>query len=203
LEFIRDTIPDEKGVYRGRSFQLYGNQSPVKEVLLMESERSIRCIRTEMTNKVTNLGVYYELPCDYKLQNYNNGCIEKKYGVMFCEKFIAFPSRNCSKRVGFVTYQGDVDVDEEGFMTMMFELGKTNPTDDALGNEWIYEGSIHDMDRCDARQKHREQKVRAILNFPPETKRKRENRVQLEDALFGERKPVTWDDYEQGSLVHF
>jgi hypothetical protein len=24
LEFIRDTITDEKGIYRGRSFQLYG-----------------------------------------------------------------------------------------------------------------------------------------------------------------------------------
>jgi hypothetical protein len=73
LEFIRDTIPDKKGIYRGRSFQLYGNQSPVREVLLMESERALRCIRTEMINKVTNLGVYYELPCDCTLQNYNNG----------------------------------------------------------------------------------------------------------------------------------
>jgi hypothetical protein len=58
LEFIRDTIPDEKGIHRGRSFQLYGNQIPVREVLLIESERALRCIRTEMTNKVTNLGVY-------------------------------------------------------------------------------------------------------------------------------------------------
>jgi hypothetical protein len=51
LEFIRDTIPDEKGIYRGRSFQLYDNQSPVREVLLMESERALRCIRTEMTKR--------------------------------------------------------------------------------------------------------------------------------------------------------
>jgi hypothetical protein len=46
------------------------------------------------------------------------------------------------------------------------------------------------MDRCDARRKHHGQNVRAILNAPPETKRKRENRVQCEDALFVERKPV-------------
>jgi hypothetical protein len=72
-----------------------------------------------------------------------------------------------------------------------------------LGNEWISEGAIHYMDICDARRKHHEQKVRAILNAPPETKRKRENRVQREDALFGERKPVTWDDYEQGSRLPF
>jgi hypothetical protein len=156
-----------------------------------------------MTNKVTNLGVYYELPCDCTLQNYNNGYIEKKYGKMFCETFIAFLSRTCSKTVGFVTSHGDVDVDEEGFMTMMFELGKTYPPDDVLGNEWIIEGAIHDIDRCDARRKHHEQKVRAILNAPPETKQKRENGVQREDALFGERKPVTWDNYEQGSRLTF
>jgi hypothetical protein len=59
---------------------------------------------------------------------------------MFCETFIAFLSRTCSKTVGFVTSHRDVDVDEEGFMTMMFELGKTYPPGDALGNEWISEG---------------------------------------------------------------
>jgi hypothetical protein len=77
LEFIQDTVHDEKGIYRGRSFQLYGNRSPVREVLLMESERALRCIRTKMTNRVTNLGVYYELPCDCTLKNYNNGYIKK------------------------------------------------------------------------------------------------------------------------------
>jgi hypothetical protein len=63
-------------------------------------------------------------------------------------------------------------------MTMMFELSKTYPPDDALGNGWISEGAIHDMDRCDARRKHHEQEARAILNAPPETKRKRKKRKQ-------------------------
>jgi hypothetical protein len=84
LEFIQDTVHDEKGIYRGLSFQVYGNLSPVRGVLLTESERALRCIRTEMTNRVTNLGVYYELPCDCTFQNYNNGYIEKKYGKFFC-----------------------------------------------------------------------------------------------------------------------
>jgi hypothetical protein len=59
------------------------------------------------------------------------------------------------------------------------------------------------MDRCDARRKHHGQNVRAILIAPQETKRKREKRVQREDALLGKRKPVTWDDYEQGSCLPF
>jgi hypothetical protein len=96
-----------------------------------------------------------------------------------------------------------VDVDEEGFMTMMFQLGKMYPPDDALGNEWISEGAIYDMDRCDARRKHHGQQVRVIVNAPQETKRKRENRVQREDGLFGERKALTWDDYEQGYRLPF
>jgi hypothetical protein len=151
-----------------------------------------------MKSKVTNIGAYYELSCDCALQNYNNGCIEKNYGRMFCETFIAFLSRTCSKTVGVVTSHGDVDVDEYGSMTMMFELGKTYPPADALGNEWISEGEIHDMNRCDARCNHHEQKLRSILNAPAETKRKRENRSQRENTLFGEMNPVKWDDYEQG-----
>jgi hypothetical protein len=66
-----------------------------------------------------------------------------------------------------------VDVDENGFMTMMIEMGNTYPPDDALGNEWISEGAIHDMDRWDARQNHHEQKLKAILSALPEMKRKR------------------------------
>jgi hypothetical protein len=101
-----------------------------------------------------------------------------KSGRMFCETCIAFLSRTCIKTVVFVTSHGDVDAEEEGFMTMMFELGKTYPPDNALGNEWISEGAIHDMDRCDTRRKNHEQKVRAISKAPSETKIKTENRAQ-------------------------
>jgi hypothetical protein len=73
---------------------------------------------------------------------------------MFCETFIAFLSRTCRKTVGFLTSYGDVAVDKEGFMTMMFELGKTYSPGGALVNEWISEGKINDMDICDARQNH-------------------------------------------------
>jgi hypothetical protein len=45
--------------------------------------------------------------------------------------------------------------------------------------------------------------MRAILNATPETKRKRENIVQHENALFGERNPIAWDDYEQGCCLPF
>jgi hypothetical protein len=199
LEFIQDTVHDKKGIYRGRSFQLYGNRIPVREVLLMESERVLHCIRTEMTNRVTNLGVYYELPCDCTLQNYNNGYIENKYGKMFCETFISYLARTCSKTVGFVTSHGNVEVDEEGFMTMMFESGKTYPPDDALGHEWVSEGAIHDMDTCEVRQNLNEQKLKAIIGAPPEKQRRMKDVQQRhDDALYDKRDPVKWDDYEQG-----
>jgi len=204
LEVIRNAVFDEKGIYRGRSFQLYGNSSPVREVLLMESERALRCIRTQMTNKRPNLGVYYELPCDCTLQNYNNGYIEKKYGKMFCETFIAYLARTCSKTVAFVTSHGDVDVDEEGFMVMMFDAGKTYPPDDGLDHEWISEGAIHDMDKREARQKMNEKRVNAIINAPPEKRdRMEENERKRANAIYGKRKPVTWGDYEQGFRLPF
>jgi hypothetical protein len=82
---------------------------------------------------------------------------------MFCETFISYLSRMCSKTVGFVTSHGDAEVDEEGFMTMMFEAGKTYPPDDALGHEWVSEGAIHDMDTREARQKVNEQNGKLLL----------------------------------------
>jgi hypothetical protein len=57
---------------------------------------------------------------------------------MFCETFIYFLSRTCSKTVGFVTYHGDVDVDKDGCMTIMFELGKIYP----LTICWAMNGSL-------------------------------------------------------------
>jgi hypothetical protein len=170
----------------------------------MESERALYCIRTEITNRVTNLGVYYEVPYYYTIQNYNNGYIEKKYGKMFCETFISYLARICSKTVGFVTSHGDVEVDEEGFMTMIFEAGKTYPPDDALGHEWISEGAIHDMNTQEARQKLDEQKVKSIIEAPPEKQKiMKDGQRRRADTLNGKRDPVTWDDYEQGCRVSF
>jgi hypothetical protein len=170
----------------------------------MESEMALRCIRTEMTNRVTNLGVYYELPCNCTLQNYNNGYIEKKYGKMFCETFIFYLASTFIKTVGFVTSHGDVEVDEEGFMTMMFESGKTCPPDDALGCEWVSEGAIHDMDTRGAIQNLNEQKVKAIIDAPPENKiRTEDGQRRRADALYGKKDPATWDDYEQGCRLPF
>jgi hypothetical protein len=123
-------------------------------------------------DKVTNLGVYYKLPCDCTLKNYSNWYIEKKYGKMLCETFISYLARTRSKIVGFVTFQGDVEVDEEGFMTMMFEAGKTYPPDDALVCEWVSDGAICDMDTREAIQNLNEQKVKAIIQPPPEKQRR-------------------------------
>jgi hypothetical protein len=157
-----------------------------------------------MTNIVTNLGVYYELPYDCALQNYNNGYIEKKYGKMFCETFISYLARTCSRKVGFLTSHGDVMVDEEVFVTMMFEAGNTYPPDDVLGHEWVSEGAIHDMETREARQKLNERKVKAVIEAPPEKQRRMKNSEQWRgNALYGKRDPVKWDDYEQGCWLPF
>jgi predicted site-specific integrase-resolvase len=47
----------------------------------------------------------------------------------------------------------------------------TYPPNDALGHEWVSEGAIHDMDTREARQKLNEQKVKAIIEAPPEKQR--------------------------------
>jgi hypothetical protein len=43
-----------------------------------------------MTNKVTNIGAYYELPCDCKFQSYNNGYIEKSMVDFFVKHSLPF-----------------------------------------------------------------------------------------------------------------
>jgi hypothetical protein len=52
-----------------------------------------------------------------------------------CETFISYLARTCITTVGFVMSHEDVEVDEEGFMTMIFEAGKNYPPDDELGHE--------------------------------------------------------------------
>jgi hypothetical protein len=86
---------------------------------------------------------------------------------MFCETFISYLSRTCSNTIDCMTYHGDVEVDEEGFMKMVFEAGNTNPPDYDMGHEWVSEVAIHDMDTHEARQKLNDQKVKAIIEAPP------------------------------------
>jgi hypothetical protein len=74
---------------------------------------------------------------------------------MYCETFISYLARTCSHTTGFLTSHGDIDVDEEGYTTMMFEEGKTFPPDDALdSSEGVSEGGIRDMESKRARLGH-------------------------------------------------
>jgi hypothetical protein len=50
-----------------------------------------------------------------------------------------------------VISHGDIEVDEEGVIPMMFEAEKTYPPDDTLVHEWVSKGDIHDMDTREAR----------------------------------------------------
>jgi hypothetical protein len=64
--------------------------------------------------------------------------LKKTYGIMFLKHSLPLYPGLASKTVGFLTSHRDADVDEEGFMTMMFELGKTYP----LMIHWAMNGSL-------------------------------------------------------------
>jgi hypothetical protein len=60
------------------------------------------------------------------------------------------------------------------------------------------------MDIREARQKLNEEKVKAIIELPPEKQRIMKDRQQRHaNALYGKRDIVTWDDYEQGCRLPF
>jgi hypothetical protein len=59
------------------------------------------------------------------------------------------------------------------------------------------------MDTREAIQKLNEQKVKAIIEAPPEKQRMKDGQQRRDNALYGKRDPVTWDDYEQGCRLPF
>jgi hypothetical protein len=56
-----------------------------------------------------------------------------------------------------------------------------------FAHELIYEGSIHDMDRLNARRTHNEQKAQALFDATPQKRRKMKQKQQRRAyALYGE-----------------
>jgi hypothetical protein len=84
---IRQHFPNKIGFYKDCSFNIKGNEQPSVEVLLIESEIAMICIRKDAIEVHFDSDRYYQLHHTCTTINANNGRMERRYGSLFVKTF--------------------------------------------------------------------------------------------------------------------
>jgi hypothetical protein len=84
---FRQKNPNKIGFYKDCSFNIKGNEQPPVEVLLIESEISMRCIRKDAIEGQFNSDRYYQLHHICTTINAKNGRMEIRYCSLFVKTF--------------------------------------------------------------------------------------------------------------------
>jgi hypothetical protein len=87
---IRKNFLNKIGFYKDFSFSIKGNEQPPVEVLLIESEIAIRCIRKDTIEGQFYSDKYYELHHTCTTINAKNGRMERRYGSLFVKNIPLF-----------------------------------------------------------------------------------------------------------------
>jgi hypothetical protein len=79
-------IPNKIGFYKDCRFNIKGGEQPPVEVLLIESEITMRCIRKDSIKGKFDSDRYYQLHHTCTTINAKNGRMERRYGSLFVKK---------------------------------------------------------------------------------------------------------------------
>ena len=118
---MRQNFPNKVGFYKDVRFNIKGNEQPPVEVLLIESEIALRCIRENAIEGRLNNDRYYQLPHNCTTTNVNNGRMEKRYGSLFVKTFNYLVGTTSSDTILHLTGIQESPVDEFGYVQHSFK----------------------------------------------------------------------------------
>jgi hypothetical protein len=84
---MRQNFSNKVGFYKYCNFNIKGNAQPTVEVLLIESDIAMRCIRKNAIEGQFDSYIYYQLHNLCTTVNANSGRMERRYGSLFVKTF--------------------------------------------------------------------------------------------------------------------
>jgi hypothetical protein len=117
---IRQNFPNKIGSYKDFSFNIKGNEKPPVEVLLIESEIAMRCIRKDAIEGQFDSDRYYQLHHTCTTINAKNGRMDIQYGSLFLKTFHYLGGSTSSDTILHLTGLQDSQIDEFGYVQHSF-----------------------------------------------------------------------------------
>jgi hypothetical protein len=128
------------GFYKDYSFNIKGNEQPPVEVLLIESEIAMRCIRKDAIKGKFDSDRYYQL---------QHGRMERRYGTLFVTTFHYPVGSTYLDTILHLTGLQDSPIDEFGYVQHSFKKDSKFPNNLVLEKEHKTEGSLYDHNKLE------------------------------------------------------
>jgi hypothetical protein len=140
---IQQKFPNEIGFYKDFSVNIKGNEQPQVEVLLIESEIAMRCIRKDAIELQFDSDRYYQLHYTCTTINEKNDRMERRYGSLFVKTFYYLVGSTSSDTILHLTGLQDSPIDEFGYVQHSFNKDFKYPNNLVLEKEHKTEGSLY------------------------------------------------------------
>jgi hypothetical protein len=114
-------FPKKIEFYKDCSLNIKGNGQPPVEVLLIEIEVSMRCIRKDAIEGQLNSDLYYQLHNTCTTINANNGRMERRYGSLFVKTFHYLVGSTTPATILNLTGIQESPMDEFGYVHHSFK----------------------------------------------------------------------------------
>jgi hypothetical protein len=146
---IRQNFLNKIGFYKDCSFNIKGNEQPTVEVLLIESEIAMRCIRKDAIEGQFDSDRDYQSHHTCTTINAKNGRTERRYGSPFVKTFHYLVGSTSSDTILHLTGLQDYLIDEFGYVQHSFKKYFKFPNNLALEEEHTTEGSLYDHNKLE------------------------------------------------------
>jgi hypothetical protein len=146
---IRQNFPNKFGFYKECRFNIRGNEQPPVEVVLIESEIAIRCIRKNAMEGYFESDRYYQLHNTCTTVNDNNGRMERRYGRLFLKTFNYLVGSTSLDTILHLAGPQQLPTDEYGYVQHSFKDELRFPVNLELEKEYVTEISIYDHNKLE------------------------------------------------------
>jgi hypothetical protein len=143
----RQNFPHKIGFYKDFSINIKGNEQPPVEVLLIESEIAMRCIRKDAIKGKFDSDRYYQLHHTCKTSNAKNGRMERRYGSLFVKKIHYLVGSTSLDTILHLIRLQDSPIDEFGYVQHCFKKYFKFTNNLVLEKEHKTEGSLYDRNK--------------------------------------------------------
>jgi hypothetical protein len=141
--------PNKVGFYKDCSFNIKGNEQPPSEVLLIESEIAMICIRKDAIEGQFTGDRYYQLHHTCTPINAKNGRMGRRYVSLFVKTFHYLVGSTSSDTILHLTGLQDSPIDEFGYVQHSFKKDFKFPNNLVLEKEHKTEGRLYDHNKLE------------------------------------------------------
>jgi hypothetical protein len=113
---IQQNFLNKIGLYKDCIFNIKGNEQPPEEVLLIESEIAMRCIRKGVIEGQFDSDQYYQLNHTFTTLNAKNDRMERRYCSLFVKTFNRLVGSTSSDTILHLTGLQDSPIYECGYV---------------------------------------------------------------------------------------